>query len=228
MPDIHRVAWPAESPQHLLHRHSATPLRLGAQLSVEHTQRAILVASGLVCDEYPRGSYLLNSRSMPILASVVELPIGGASPIPATIWFVSRSRKRLTWTTRTPLALRDPQLGAHVAVQARGEWTARVEAPRTLLRELKVAHAPLTTALAEDVLIAEVGQAFAQSVAQVLWERRIGITDIPGHLADIATQARPVAAKRFERFGIEVTHLGVSDVTVLPDEVVPAQGSFTS
>ncbi|GHT50049.1 hypothetical protein AGMMS49982_04650 [Bacteroidia bacterium] len=55
-------------------------LRIGTQLVVNTAQTAFLVKGGVIYDQFPPGTYTINTQNIPLLNKVLNIPFGNESP----------------------------------------------------------------------------------------------------------------------------------------------------
>ncbi len=60
------------------------------QLIVNESQEAILYKDGKALDVFGSGRYTLETKNIPILNNIINLPFGGRSPFAAEVWYVNK------------------------------------------------------------------------------------------------------------------------------------------
>ena len=65
-----------------------------SQLVVNQSQEAVLVKGGSVADVFGPGTHTLDTKNIPILNKIINLPFGGKSPFKAEVWYIN---KDITW-----------------------------------------------------------------------------------------------------------------------------------
>src|SRR5690348_96914 len=86
------IEYPNEQSDEIVHRvpeDDSGQFRLGSQLVVRESQRAIFVRDGKALDVFPPGRYTLSTNNIPLLTALIGLPFGGKSPFRAEVYFVS-------------------------------------------------------------------------------------------------------------------------------------------
>ena len=58
------------------------------QLIVNETQEVLLLKDGRICDLFTSGKYVLESKNIPILNKIINLPFGGESPFKIEVLFL--------------------------------------------------------------------------------------------------------------------------------------------
>lgn len=58
-----------------------------AQLIVNEIQGALLLKDGKICDLFTSGKYILESKNIPILNNIINIPFGGESLFKVEVWF---------------------------------------------------------------------------------------------------------------------------------------------
>src|SRR5215475_5273521 len=111
-------------------------IKQGAQLIVRPGQTAVFVHQGKIADVFLPGRYTLETKNLPILATLAGWKFGFDSPIKSEVYFVStRQVTDLKWGTPNPVLMRDHDFGP-VRVRGFGSYTLRARDPKRLLGEL--------------------------------------------------------------------------------------------
>ncbi|MDQ3227251.1 MAG: SPFH domain-containing protein, partial [Chloroflexota bacterium] len=110
--------------------------RLGSQLVVRESQRAIFFRDGKALDVFGPGRHTLSTNNIPFLTGLVGLPFGGESPFRAEVFFVSmRELTDMKWGTQQPVVYRDTELGM-VRLRAFGTYSFRVADPQLFVNTI--------------------------------------------------------------------------------------------
>src|SRR3954462_15290712 len=87
-------------------------IRFGSQLIVRESQQAVFYRDGKALDTFGPGRHTLETKNIPLLGGLINLPFGGRPPFPAEVYFVStRDHTDLKWGSAQPLVYRDTELG---------------------------------------------------------------------------------------------------------------------
>src|SRR5512142_2522167 len=109
------VEYPSEMLDEIVHRFpeaGVADLRLGSQVIVRESQRAVFFRDGKSLDVLGPGRHTLTTANIPILASLIGLATSGKTPFPAEVIFVNmRQFLDQKWGTPEPIAFRDSDLG---------------------------------------------------------------------------------------------------------------------
>ncbi len=111
-------------------------IKYGAKLVVREGQAAVFVNEGQIADVFPPGTYTLETKNLPILATLQGWKYGFESPFKAEVYFCStRQFTDLKWGTQNPIMMRDPEFGP-VRLRAFGTYVIRVADPAVLIRQI--------------------------------------------------------------------------------------------
>ena len=98
------------------------------QLVVNETQEALLLKDGKICDLFTTGKYILESKNIPILNKIINLPFGGESPFKVEVWFINkRYNLDVKWGTPSPIQLQDAKYKIFIPVRSFGQFGIRIE-----------------------------------------------------------------------------------------------------
>lgn len=107
------------------------------QLVVSESQEAILFKGGKALDTFESGTYTLDTKNIPILNEIINLPFGGKSPFTAEVWYVNKVNSLdIKWGTATPIQLQDPKYSIFIPVRAFGQFGMRIEDTKQFLIKL--------------------------------------------------------------------------------------------
>ena len=223
------VEWidsPASNPANTLvyrfERHQ-NEIKNGAKLVVREGQAAVFVSEGALADVFTPGTYTLETRNLPILATLKGWKYGFNSPFKAEVYFVStRQFTDLKWGTANPIMLRDAEFGP-IRLRAFGTYAIKCTDPGRLIKEIVGTSGKFTIEGIQEQLRNLVVARFADA----LGESKIPALDLAANQNELgeflAKQVRPT----FASYGLDVTTVLVENVS-LPPEVEQALDKRTS
>src|ERR1044071_5963077 len=132
------VEWTDDSRDTMVYRFQRydNELKYGAKLVVRESQVGAFINEGRLADVFSPGTYTLETKNLPILATLKGWKYGFSSPFKAEVYFVStRTFTGHKWGTKNPIMLRDPEFGP-TRVRAFGSFAVRVNNPALLLRNV--------------------------------------------------------------------------------------------
>lgn len=188
--------------------------RLGSQLVVRESQRAVFARDGKALDVFGPGRHTLSTNNIPLLTGLIGIPFGGRSPFRAEVYFVSmREFTNLKWGTEQPAVYRDSELGM-VRLRAFGTYSMRVSDPQLFVNQVVGARGSYSTGDIEDFLRSVILTEFNDILGSV----QTSILDIQSLTGEIATTTRNALSSDFGRLGLELTTFQISAITP-PEEV---------
>jgi membrane protease subunit (stomatin/prohibitin family) len=213
------IEWLDDTPDTLVHRFVRydNEIKYGARLVVREGQMAVLISEGKLADVFEPGTYRLETRNMPILATLKGWRYGFSSPFKAEVYFCSTRRlTNMKWGTPGPVTMRDPELGA-VRVTAYGLYAIRMKEPALFIREIVGTDGTFSTASIEDNLRGKI----ASHIKEALPQAGIPVLDLEGKVVLLGETLRNRISPAMEAFGLELTEVQVQDIG-LPAEVEQA------
>ncbi|HEX5758147.1 MAG TPA: SPFH domain-containing protein [Thermoanaerobaculia bacterium] len=195
-------------------REGTAAIRLGSQLVVEESQRAVFFRDGKALDTFGPGRHTLATQNIPLLASLFGIPFGGTSPFQAAVVFVStKTFTDLKWGTKEPVVYRDREL-AMVRLRAFGKFAVRVADAQLFVNTLVGTMGLYTTdgveAYFKDVIVAR--------LTDLLGENLETIFDLPRVYDELGMGLKARVADDFGKYGIELADLFLGAITP-PEEV---------
>ncbi len=192
-------------------------IKYGAQLVVREGQAAAFVNEGKLADVFGPGTYRLETKNLPILATLKGWKYGFESPFKAEVYFVStRQFTDLKWGTMNPIIVRDPEFGP-VRLRAYGTYTMRVKDPGTFIREIVGTDNRFTT----EEIVAQLRNVIVAEFADSIGESRIPLLDLAGNQNEMSEVLAGRMRPDLEKLGIELPKLTIENIS-LPPEVEQA------
>ncbi len=211
------IQYPDERPDEIVHRipeYGSGEFRLGSQLVVRESQRAVFVRDGKALDVFGPGRHTISTNNIPLLTALIGLPFGGDSPFTAEVYFVSmRELTDLKWGTPQPLVYRDPDFGM-VRLRAFGTYSMRVADPQLFVAQIVGTRGAYTTSAIEEFLRSII----VNEINDLLGEAKTPLLDLPGLTQELADTARNALTDDFQRLGLQLTSFQIAAITP-PDEV---------
>jgi membrane protease subunit (stomatin/prohibitin family) len=198
-------------------------IKYGAQLVVREGQMVAFVNEGQLADVYTPGTYTLETKNMPLLATLKGWKYGFDSPFKAEAYFVStRTFTDRKWGTKNPIMLRDPEFGP-TRLRAFGTFAMRVNDVPTFIRQLVGTEARFTT----DMIGEQLRDMTVARFADALGEAKIPALDLAANQDELGQVLLKRVNADFKPMGLELASLVVENIS-LPPEVEAALDKRTS
>lgn len=198
----------------LIWKHSSQSLKLGTQLIVNETQKAILVQNGQVFDLFDAGRHTLSTSNIPLLNKVINLPFGGNTPFTAEVWFFSTLTKRdQKWGTPNPINVSDFGSGMSIDVRSFGNWGYQLVNPSVFYQKFIGATANFSAEELKKQFDSLLLQKFTNSLARFIEEKQMSVTRTMAYLDDISTVILTGVTAEFALYGVEVNNFNISSLT---------------
>ncbi len=211
------IEYPNEASGDLVHRvpeHGSGEFRLGSQLVVRESQRAVFFRDGKALDVFGPGRHTISTNNIPLLTGLLGLPFGGDSPFRAEVYFVSmREHLDMKWGSQQPLVYRDSELGM-VRLRAFGTYSMKVSDPQVFVNEVVGTRGSYRTSNIEDYLRSIILNEFNDMLGDV----QTSILDIQRMTGELADASRAALSADFNRIGLELVTFQINAITP-PEEV---------
>ena len=192
-------------------------IKMGARLTVRESQVAVFVHEGQLTDVFTPGTYVLDTRNMPVRTTLENWASGFQSPFKSEVYFVTtRQFTDLKWGTQNPALMRDEDFGM-VRVRAFGTYTVRVDDAAVLLRELVGTDPDFST----DEVSEFIRQNVVSRVVSALASSGVPVLDLAGHQREIGDQLAPLISEDLKHLGLAMPRFVIENVS-LPPEVEAA------
>ena len=120
----------------LVYRYPEEDFNTKSQLIVQQSQEAIFYSRGQLADHFKEGTYTLNTKNIPILSGLVNLPFGKESPFSAVVYFINTTEQINVKWGLPKVAFTEPEFKALLNVGAHGTLTFKVQNAKVFLSKL--------------------------------------------------------------------------------------------
>lgn len=188
-------------------------IKNGAKLTVRESQVAVLVSEGQVADVFKPGMYTLETRNVPILATLKGWKYGFNSPFKVEVYFVNtRQFTDRKWGTKNPVMLRDPEFGA-IRLRAFGTYAMRAGDPVKIIKEIAGTDGHFTAEEITDQLRNLIITRFSDAMA----EAKIPAIDLASQYDELSKLVHEKIGPEFEEYGLELTKFLVENISFPPE-----------
>lgn len=189
-------------------------LTTATQLIVNESQEAIFFKGGQALDIFGPGRHTLETKNIPILSKLINIPFGGRSPFSAEIWYVNKINSLdIKWGTPTPIPLFDPFLMVDVKVRSFGQFGIRIENSKKFLEKLV---GTLAIFNAENIVSYFKGEYLKRCTAMIssyFTQKNIGILQINTHLESLSDYIKDKMDDVMNDYGISLLSFSVNSIT---------------
>jgi excisionase family DNA binding protein len=126
------VEHPSEMTDELVRRfpeQGVADLRMGSQVIVRESQRAVFMRDGRALDSFGPGRHTITTANIPLLIDLIGKAFNDRTPFTAEVYFVSmREFADRKWGTPQPILVRNPGMGLGVALlQGFGSYSFQIK-----------------------------------------------------------------------------------------------------
>ena len=197
----------------LVHKYPHEDFNTKSQLVVQQAQEAIFFSRGAMADHFTvPGTYTLETKNIPILCHLVNLPFGKESPFHATVYFIDKTeRLNKNWGIgRIPFIPKEYAikllLGFH------GKCSFKIGDAETFINKVLG-----TLAEYNDDQILDFTKAFITSHAtayltKFFKENDLDLLTLEEYLVDLSEMLLSLLAPDFAEYGIELTKFIIEEI----------------
>ncbi len=183
--------------------------RLGSQVIVRESQRAVFFRDGKSLDVFGPGRHTITTANIPLLASIIGLATSGKSPFPAEVIFVNmREFLDQKWGTPEPIAFRDPELGM-VRLRSFGTFSFVVKDPSLFVNGIVGQQGIYTTSALQNYLRSII----VAKMTDLLGEQKKSVLDLPSLYNEIGAGTKAQLNDDFAVIGLNLKALYVNAIT---------------
>ncbi len=183
--------------------------RLGSQVIVRESQRAVFYRDGKSLDVFEPGRHTISTMNLPILASLLRLVTGGNNVFTAEVYYVNmREFTDLKWGTPQPISLRDSDLGL-VRLRAFGQYTMQVADPKLFVDKIVGTQGAYSTSQIEDYLRGMI----MGRLTDVLGENMTSILDLPKLFDELSAGMKAKVQDDFNAVGLNLRQFVIVSIS---------------
>lgn len=180
------VEYPSEMMDEIVHRFpevGVADLRMGSQVIVRESQRAVFFRDGKALDVLGPGRHTITTANVPVLVDLIGKAFDGRTPFTAEIYYVSmREFADRKWGTPQPIIVRNPGMGLGVALlQAFGSYSFQVADAQQFVTQIVGAQGVYRTAEIENrmrsMLLSKLQDLLGETAARSSVVELIGLTE---------------------------------------------------
>lgn len=189
------------------------------QLIVNESQEAVLFKNGQALDTFTSGRYTLETKNIPILNKIINLPFGGRSPFAAEVWYINKVFKLdIKWGTATPIQVQDPKYGVFVPVRANGMFGIQIEDAKKFLVRLVG-----TAAGFDDQSIIRYFRGLYVTkvkdvIASCIMKNAVSVLEINAYIDELSAQMKARAEPEMAEYGIRLVSFYVNEISTPEDD----------
>ena len=210
------VEWPEETPGVLVHRfeRAGNEIKRGAKLVVRPGQSAVFVNEGQIADKFEPGTYSLETKTLPILTTILSLPYGFNSWHKAEVYFIKRTEQLdRKWGTAQPITMRDADFGP-LRIRAFGNYSYRVGMTDNMLQRFVGAKSEFKA----EELEKQIQLKSVSEFTDTLGELQIPALDLAAQYNEIGERVKQNLQPVMNDMGLELLTFTVGNIS-LPEEV---------
>lgn len=189
------------------------------QLIVNESQEAILYKDGKALDVFGSGRYTLETRNIPILNKIINLPFGGRSPFAAEVWFVNKlSTLDVKWGTPSPVQMQDPKYQIFVPVRANGMFGIKVEDAGRFLVKLVGTMSSFDRTMLVNYFRGLYVTKVKDALSSYLLKKQISVMEINAYIDELSGYMKERIEPDMAEYGIRLINFYVNEISVPEDD----------
>ena len=103
----------------IIWKYHAEDFNTQSKLIVHESQEAIFLANGRALDTFGPGTHTLDTKNIPLLCHLINIPTGGVSPFHCEVYFINKTvQMAVKWGTDRKVRFLDPSLGIPLEISA--------------------------------------------------------------------------------------------------------------
>jgi membrane protease subunit (stomatin/prohibitin family) len=188
--------------------------KLGAQLIVRESQKAVFFRDGKSLDVFSAGRHVLKTQNVPVLTKLVtSLGYGEDSPFKSEVYFLNMKLFRnLKWGTKEPILFRDSELKM-IRLRGYGAFSITIKEPTLFLNKVVGTQGLFRDSDISDYLKSII----LQKLHVTLGEHIKTVFDLPLHFDNLSILVKNSLNLDFQGLGLELHDFLINSVSVPPE-----------
>ncbi len=178
----------------------------GTQLIVHESQQALFFMNGKALDVFANaGKYTLETQSLPMLTSILNLPLKGKNQFRAELYFINCAEQMgIRWGTDTPFTYIDRTSGIPFEVGARGEMSLKVKDARRFITKLVGTSRTMDREKTVEYFEAFVKSRVSSHFPQVLENNNVSVFEVDKYITVCSDQLQELLKDDLETYGLDL------------------------
>ena len=188
--------------------------KLGAQLIVRESQKAVFFRDGKALDVFSAGRHVLKTQNIPILTKLItSLGYGSDSPFKSEVYFLNMKLFRnLKWGTKEPILFRDTELKM-IRLRGHGAFSITIKEPSFFLNKVVGTQGLFRDSDISDYLKSII----VQKLNTLLGKNMKTVFDLAQHFDNLSTLIKNDLQLEFEGLGLELHDFLINSISTPPD-----------
>lgn len=196
-------------------KHPDTELGTWSQLIVNESQQAILFKGGQALDVFEAGRHTLETKNIPFLEKLINIPFGGDSPFSAEIWFVNKVfNLDVKWGLPTPIQIQDSRYNVMLPVRSHGIFGIRIADPKKFLVKLVGTLPKFGKTEISDYFRGLYVSRVKDAISTYILEHKICVLEVNMYLDELSEYLHEGIMEIMRDYGIELVSFYVNDISV--------------
>ena len=193
---------------------SSGEFKMGAQLIVRESQKAVFFRDGKSLDIFSAGRHVLKTQNIPVLTKLItSLGYGKDSPFKSEVYFLNMKLFRnLKWGTKEPILFRDSELKM-IRLRSYGAFSITIKEPSLFLNKVVGTQGLFRDSDISDYLKSII----LQKLHVTLGQHVKTVFDLPQHFDNLSILIKNSLNLDFEGLGIELHDFLINSVSVPPE-----------
>ena len=178
----------------------------GTQLIVHESQQALFFLNGQALDSFTRaGKYTLETQTLPVLTSLLNLPLKGKQQFRAELYFVNCAEQMgIRWGTDTPITFTDKVYNIPFELGARGELSLKVKDARRFVTKLVGTQSSMDREKTAGFFEAFVKSRVGTHLPLILEENNVSILGVDKYITICSEQVQEHLREDLEAYGLDL------------------------
>jgi membrane protease subunit (stomatin/prohibitin family) len=193
-------------------------LRLGTQLIVNHSQKAIFLKNGQIADVFEAGHHTLSTQNLPIISSIVELPFGLETPFKAEVYFINETISVEVKFGLIPFNMMEPNFRVPIPVTSRGSFVVKISDGKIFLNKLSGVTKSFDPDQLKNYFRGIIAENVKVAITKISKEQNISPLELESMVMDVSEAVKGIISKTFNQYGIYLEFFNIEAIAIVDDD----------
>lgn len=177
-----------------------------SKLIVQQSQEAVFYSRGKLADHFVEpGTYTLETKNIPILCKLVNLPFGKQSPFNAKVYFIDKTERLNNKWGIQDIPFIEPEYKLPMSIGLSGEYAFKISDAKLFISKLLGTIAQFDSEQLHNLIEEIVAQRITASMTNYLKENKYDLFTIETELNNISDILKNSIENEFYNYGFEIT-----------------------
>jgi len=193
-------------------------LRLGTQLVVNQSQRAVFVKGGQIADVFEAGTHTLSTQNLPILSRLIGLAFGGQSPFKAEVYFFNKAVAMDNKFGLIPFNMLEPNFRVPIPVTSRGSFAIKVTGVRAFLSQIIGTVPDFEAVTIRQYFRGVITENVKTAIVRISKEQKISPLELEAIVIEVSNAVKGYISETLSKYGLHLELFNIEAISIIDED----------